>query len=131
MAHYRIWYSVLVCSSPWSKMNGYQGCIFEYLNIWIKFGAEPQFGQNKPCLDKPLFFQNLGKNTEIEVWMDLEAIWCFQIFGYLGIWTERTIMAATQLKTCSKMFNNFNQCTNPVDRTFLNIFENVWFHPIF
>ena len=38
----------------------------EYFNIWNEFGVEPKFGKHNPCLDKLLFFQNIGK-PKIEI----------------------------------------------------------------
>ena len=69
MVRYMIWYSALICLPPWSKMNGYWGCIFGDLEIWNEFRVEQKFGQNEHCPEKALFFPRLRKkNTEIKVW---------------------------------------------------------------
>ncbi len=81
------------------KNNGYRGCIFEYLKIWNKFRVEPSFGQNKPCPDKPLFFQNLEKTQKSKFGMDLEAMW---LSKYLVSWTFERIDKSQQVAS------NFN-----------------------
>ena len=78
-------------------MNGYQGCISEYFNIWNKFGVEPKVGQKKQCPDKPLFFQNLGKKHRNR---GLERIWKrFGTSKYLVIWTFEQIDELQQAAT--------------------------------
>ncbi len=63
-------------------MNGYWGC---------KFQVEPKFGQNKPCQDKPLLFQNLGKTVA-----------CPDIAYF--------VQTLVLLRICSK-YSNIQRCT--------------------
>ncbi len=95
--------------------------IFGYLEIWNEFGVEPKFGQNKPCPEKPVFFQNFGKKTHKSMFgTDLEAIWRFQIFGYLDIWTDRQIVTGRQLVMNVRVKYLFVGCT------FVLVTQHVW-----
>jgi hypothetical protein len=49
------------------------------------------------CPDMSTFSPNLYKKSQVWAFgTDFEWIWPFQIFGYLGVWAKKQIMAGTQ-----------------------------------
>lgn len=65
-----------------------------------KIGLEIKFGKMTACPNMSIFLLNLGKTSGLGIWklawlnLAIPNIW---LFGYLGIWVEKQIMADTQL----------------------------------
>jgi len=57
-----------------------------------------RFEKKTACPTCRLFSQIYTKKSQVWAFgTDLEEIWPFQIFGYLGFWAKKRIMAGTHL----------------------------------
>jgi hypothetical protein len=75
----------------------------ENRSIWAfgtKIGVEARFGIKQPIRTCRLFSQIYTKKSQVWAFgIDLEQIWPFQKFGYLGVWAKKRILAGTQYGT--------------------------------